>query len=67
MVSLYYSPVIVIVFVSVMAVMGYYTNDIKLIAPLGSIIITGCTCGLCFIIEKCRNPDFDTSSILLPK
>jgi hypothetical protein len=67
MISWGYPQAVVIIFVSGMAIFGYYTNDKNLIAPLGSIIITFSLCGLCYGIEKYRNPDFNISTPLLPK
>jgi hypothetical protein len=43
----------VLLFVSVMATYGYYIGDTQLIAPLAAILITGATCGACFVVDKC--------------
>lgn len=48
-----------------MAGYGYMMNDMNLIAPLAAVSVSFVTCGLCLIIERCRNPDFE--SPLLPK
>jgi len=40
-----------------MALMGFYTNDLQLIAPLGAILVTGSVCGLCFCVEKIRGEE----------
>ena len=43
--------------VSCMALMGFYTGDTQLMAPLGAILITGGVCGLCFCVEKIRGQE----------
>ena len=43
--------------VSCMALMGFYTNDLQLMAPLGAILVTSGVCGLCFCVEKIRGEE----------
>jgi hypothetical protein len=43
--------------VSFMALMGVYTGDTHLIAPLGAILVTCGVCGLCFCVEKIRGQE----------
>ena len=57
--------VLVVTCICGMAGYGYMMNDINLIAPLAAVSVSFVTCGLCVIIERCRNPDFE--SPLLPK
>jgi len=43
--------------VSFMALMGLYTGDKQLMAPLSAILVTGGVCGLCFFVDKMRDQE----------
>ena len=40
-----------------MALMGFYTGDTQLMAPLSAILVTGLVCSLCVCVEKIRGQE----------
>jgi len=60
------TSVIAVVFVTTLAGIGYYNEDVTLMAPLFALMASGGVCLGCLTTEACRDRYFRTSP-LLPK